>query len=60
MHQASRRHEPYGQPALAGRQAESQGDMRLAGTGRSGDILPGIMTPKGKFSILFIRDAVNR
>jgi hypothetical protein len=60
VHQASRRHEPHGQSALAGRQTKSQGDMRLAGAGRSRDILPGITTLKGEFSILFIRDAVNR
>ena len=42
------------------RPGDADGQVRLAGSGRSRDILPGITTLKGEFSILFIRDAVNR
>ena len=40
--------------------ADGHGEMAFTDAGRSRDILPGITTLKGEFSILFIRDAVNR
>ena len=45
---------------LDGLHAERGGDVGFARARRSRDILPGITTLKGEFSILFIRDAVNR
>lgn len=45
---------------LDGLHAKRGGDVGFTRARRSRDILPGITTLKGEFSILFIRDAVNR
>lgn len=52
--------EPAARPGPDDGGRHGDAEMRLAGAGRSRDILPGITTPTGEFSILFIRDSVNR
>ena len=59
MHEAGRCEEGDGEAALTSGEAERQTDMRLAGAGRSSDILPGIRTSREESTIGSIRALVR-
>jgi hypothetical protein len=59
MNEPGRGEEVDGEAALARGEAERQTDMRLAGAGRSGDILPGIRTSRVESTIGTIRALVR-
>jgi hypothetical protein len=54
MDEASRGDEADAHAALTGGEAERQGDMRLAGAGRSSVTMPGVRRLRRAFSIRFI------